>query len=71
VTPAKDSPATANAKPIYPSSHGERQPMKSYHLKGKRKNSDSYGSWENGRQIRADRINGRTLTYNHITGEWK
>lgn len=43
----------------------------SYHVKNKRKNADFYGTWVNGIQTRSERINGRTITYNNVTGEWK
>lgn len=33
--------------------------------------ADFYGSWTNGVQTRPDRIAGRTITYNHHTGEWR
>lgn len=35
------------------------------------RNADNYGGWENGRQIRSERVNGRVLTYNHHKGEWR
>lgn len=42
----------------------------SYHRRNKRKNADKYGSWDNGRQVRADVIAGRTITYDHREGTW-
>jgi asparagine synthetase A len=33
--------------------------------------ADDYGTWDNGRQTRSERINGRVLTYNHIKGGWR
>lgn len=43
--------------------------MKSYHVKQKSRKADFYGTWVNGIQTRAERINGKVLTYSN--GEWK
>lgn len=70
-TPAQDSPETASATKTCHSCHGGK--MQSPY-KTKRKNSrraDDYGTWDNGRQLRSERINGHTLTYNHHKGEWR
>lgn len=43
----------------------------SYQQKRKRTHrADFYGRWDNGRQLMTERINGRTLNYNHKTGTW-
>lgn len=42
-----------------------------YKAKRQLNGGDSYGTWKDGRQLNADRINGRNLHYNHQTGEWK
>lgn len=33
--------------------------------------ADMYGSWDNGVQKTAERINGRVLRYDHTTQEWR
>lgn len=41
-----------------------------YRIKRQRQGGDNYGSWNNGVQNVVDRINGRTLRYDHLKGEW-
>lgn len=42
-----------------------------YAQKTRTNGRDNYGSWNNGIQQVADKINGHTLTYNHKTGDWR
>lgn len=42
-----------------------------YAQKRLRNGADSYGSWNNGVQTRAEKVNGHTLTYDHVKSEWR
>ena len=44
---------------------------KTYALNKAKNGADNYGSWLNGVQIRSERINGRTLTYDAKKQEWR